>query len=72
MEHLAKLPYAIWENQFNLFDSHDVSRLHNDPAVNSDEYRGAVMFQFLLTNRFSMIFSLPMTISRSPSHDPKA
>ena len=31
MEHLAKLPYALWENQFNLFDSHDVSRLHNNP-----------------------------------------
>lgn len=56
MEHLAKLPYRLWENQFNLFDSHDVSRLHNDPNVNADEYRGAVMFQFLLPGAASIYY----------------
>ena len=29
LEHLAKVPYVMWQNQFNLFDSHDVSRLSN-------------------------------------------
>ena len=56
MEHLAKLPYRLWENQFNLFDSHDVSRLHNNPKVNPDEYRGAVIFQFLLTGAASIYY----------------
>lgn len=56
MEHLAKLPYALWENQFNLFDSHDVSRLHNNPKVNREEYRGAVFFQFLLTGAPSIYY----------------
>lgn len=56
MEHLAKLPYRLWENQFNLFDSHDVSRLHNNPRVNPDEYRGAVIFQFLLTGAASIYY----------------
>lgn len=56
MEHLAKLPYAMWENQFNLFDSHDVSRLHNNPKVKRDEYRGAVYFQFLLTGAASIYY----------------
>ena len=56
LEHLAKLPYVIWENQFNLFDSHDTSRLHNNPAVNRDEYRGAVMFQFLLPGAASVYY----------------
>jgi alpha-glucosidase len=56
MEHLAKLPYVMWENQFNLFDSHDVSRLHNDPRVNPDEYRGAVLFQFMLTGAASVYY----------------
>lgn len=47
-EHLAKMPYALQQNQFNLFDSHDVTRLHTQPHVNPEEYRGAVLFQFML------------------------
>ena len=56
MEHLAKLPYVMWENQFNLFDSHDVSRLHNNPKVHPEEYRGAVIFQFILTGAASIYY----------------
>ena len=56
MEHLAKLPYVFWENQFNLFDSHDVSRLHNNPKVHPEEYRGAVFFQFMLTGAASIYY----------------
>ena len=56
LEHLAKLPYLLWENQFNLFDSHDTSRLHNNPKVNREEYRGAVMFQFMLTGAASIYY----------------
>ena len=56
MEHLAKLPYVFWGNQFNLFDSHDVPRLHNNPRVNPGEYRGAVIFQFLLPGAASIYY----------------
>ena len=56
MQHLEKLPFALWENQFNLLDSHDVSRLHNDPAVHPGEYRGAVMLQFLLIGAPSVYY----------------
>lgn len=56
MQHLAKLPYRIWENQFNLFDSHDTSRLHNNPRVHQEEYRGAVMFQFMLPGAASIYY----------------
>lgn len=56
MEHLAKLPYVFWENQFNLFDSHDVSRLHNNPEVNKDEYRGAIIFLFTLVGAASIYY----------------
>lgn len=48
MEHLAQLPYVMWQNQFNLFDSHDVPRLHNNPKIHPEEYRGAVMLLFTL------------------------
>lgn len=56
MEHLTKLPYVMWENQFNLFDSHDVSRLHNNPAVHPKEYRGAIIFQFMLVGAASIYY----------------
>ena len=56
MEHLAKLPYVMWENQFNLFDSHDVSRLHNNPKVHPDEYRGAILFLFTLVGAASIYY----------------
>ena len=56
MQHLAKLPYVIRENQFNLFDSHDVSRLHNDPSITPKAYRGAVIFQFMLTGAASIYY----------------
>ena len=56
LNHLAQLPHALWENQFNLFDSHDASRLANNPKVNREEYRGAVMFQFLLTGAPSIYY----------------
>lgn len=56
MEHYARLPYVIWENQFNLIDSHDVGRLHNNPAVHPEEYRGAVLFQFTLVGAASIYY----------------
>ena len=56
VQHLAKLPWAMWENQFNLFDSHDISRLHNDPNISLMAWRGAVYFQFVLTGAASIYY----------------
>lgn len=56
LEHLAKLPYAIWQNQFNLLDSHDVPRLHNSPKIHPGEYRGAVMLLFTLIGTASIYY----------------
>lgn len=56
MQHLAKLPFVFWENQFNLLDSHDVSRLHNDPAIHPGDYRGAVLLQFTLIGAPSVYY----------------
>lgn len=56
MEHLAKTPYAMWENQFNLIDSHDTPRLHNNPDIHPEEYRGAVIFQFILPGAPSIYY----------------
>ena len=56
MQHLAKLPWVLWENQFNLFDSHDASRLHNDKRITPMAYRGAVYFQFILPGAASIYY----------------
>ena len=56
MQHLAKLPYAVQENQFNLFDSHDVLRLHCYPTITPDVWRGAVIFQFMLPGAASIYY----------------
>ena len=56
MEHLAKMPYVMWQNQFNLLDSHDVSRLHNNPAIHPQEYRGAVIMLFMLVGAPSIYY----------------
>lgn len=56
MQHLARLPFVIWQNQFNLIDSHDVPRVHNFACVNPEEYRGAVMLQFMLIGAPSIYY----------------
>ena len=48
MEHLAKLPTVIQQNQFNLLDSHDAHRVHNNRDVDWQDYRGAVIMLFTL------------------------
>ncbi|MCL2216660.1 MAG: alpha-amylase family glycosyl hydrolase [Defluviitaleaceae bacterium] len=46
--HLCKLPTVIQQNQFNLLDSHDVSRLHNNKKIHPGHVRGAVIMMFCL------------------------
>lgn len=48
MSFYGKLPYVIWENQFNMLDCHDVSRLHNDPSISFGQYKIAVYLQYTL------------------------
>ncbi|MBR5872384.1 MAG: alpha amylase N-terminal ig-like domain-containing protein, partial [Oscillospiraceae bacterium] len=55
-EHFSKIPFSLWENQFNLFDSHDTARLHNNPKITKESYRGAVIFQFLLPGAPSIYY----------------
>lgn len=53
---LMKLPFAIRQVQFNLFDSHDVPRLHNNPAITKDAYKGAVIMLFTLPGCTNMYY----------------
>jgi len=48
MSYLAKLPTVIWQNQFNLIDSHDVSRLHNNPKIHHGDYWAAIILMMTM------------------------
>lgn len=55
MEHLTKIPFAMWENQFNLYDSHDVPRLRHE-NVTMKEWRFATIFQFMMIGTPSVYY----------------
>lgn len=55
-QYLSKLPFVMQEVSFNLLDSHDVSRLHNNENVNYQDYRGAVIMLFTLPGTPSIYY----------------
>lgn len=48
IQHLGRMPFALQENQFNLYDSHDTPRLHNNPAISRADTQAAILFQYAL------------------------
>lgn len=44
----GRMPGVIQHQMFNLLDSHDVTRLHNNTTIHPEEYKGAVMMIFTL------------------------
>lgn len=46
IQFLSLVPYQVSLQQFNLINSHDVTRIYNNPKVNHDEYLGAVTMLF--------------------------
>ena len=54
--YLSKLPYVIVQNLFNLLDSHDISRFHNDKNMSKDYVRGAVIMIFTLPGCTNMYY----------------
>lgn len=45
---LGKMPGAIAYQMFNLLDSHDVPRLHNNPEISDEAVKAAVLMMFTL------------------------
>lgn len=46
MQHLSRLPHQLAAIQYNMFDSHDIPRLHNNPDISFESYRAAVIMLF--------------------------
>ena len=55
-EHLAKIPFVLQQNQFNLIDSHDVARVADFKNISTDAYRSAVVLQFMLIGAPSIYY----------------
>lgn len=53
---LSRLPFAVRQLQFNLIDSHDVPRFHNDPSISTDAVRGAITLIFTLPGCTSIYY----------------
>ena len=69
-QHLCKLPFVIQQNQFNLFDSHDIPRLHNNCKVSFEHYRGAVIMLFTFIGTASIYYGDEVGIDgRINSHE---
>lgn len=56
VDYLGRLPYVIQENQFNLFDSHDIGRLHNNPEISYADYKGCVISLFTMIGAPNMYY----------------
>ena len=56
LQFYAKQPSIIAYQMFNLFDSHDVFRLHNYSFVQKDEYEGAMTMLFTLPGAPSIYY----------------
>ena len=48
-EHFARIPQVIAQAQMNLFDSHDIPRLHRSKGASPCAFRAAVIAQLLWT-----------------------
>jgi alpha-glucosidase len=56
-QHFARIPSATVHTQFNLLDSHDVTRLHNNETVfDWPIYEGGVMLLAMLPGTFSVYY----------------
>lgn len=52
----GKLPGVIQHQMFNMLDSHDVPRLHNNTDISKDDYETAVIIMFTLPGTASVYY----------------
>lgn len=55
-QHFGKIPFQLQQVQFNLLDSHDVSRLHNNPNISWEAVKVAITLLFTLPGAPSIYY----------------
>ena len=68
-QHYAKLPAVIADCQMNLFDSHDIARLHNYDKMDFDRWKCAVAAQLLWTGIPCIYYGDEVAIDGYTWHD---
>lgn len=68
-EFYTKLPQVIAECNMNLFDSHDVSRAHNNEEITFEKWRSIVISQLLFTGIPCIYYGDELGIDGYTEHD---
>lgn len=55
-QHFGKIPFQLQQVQFNLLDSHDASRLHNNPNISWEAVKVAITLLFTLPGAPSIYY----------------
>ena len=69
IEHYAKIPQVIADCQMNLFDSHDIARMHNYDEIDFDKWKAAVIAQLLWTGIPCIYYGDELGIDGYTCHD---
>jgi len=69
-QHLARIPYEMALLQFNLIDSHDIYRLHNNPEISFDRYCSVVKMLFTYPGTPSVYYGDEAGIDGHMDSDP--
>ena len=68
-EFYSRLPQVIADCSMNLFDSHDVSRAHNNPEIDEDTWQSMAKLQFLWTGIPCIYYGDELDIDGYTHHD---
>lgn len=68
-DHYSKLPQVIADSQMNLFDSHDVARMHNYKEIGFEKFKSACIAQLLWTGIPCVYYGDELAIDGYTEHD---
>ncbi len=67
--HYSSIPQVLADTQMNLFDSHDIARLHNHDSITFAKWKSAVLAQLLWTGIPCIHYGDELAIDGYTEHD---
>lgn len=56
LQFYSRLPHVVQSQMLNHLNTHDLTRIYNDPSVNRDEYRSMILLMFTLPGMPSIYY----------------